>query len=145
MSVLALFLVYLLTFLGLATLVVPPLQTLLLDGIGLEGCLIVGDVVRLVVSPGDRCCAQIGEQVKEQVEGALEQATAAINDRLGAAELATDQAIKGLERSFAELDERVKRTEEQIGEGEDAAARDAGRSEEQRVGEECRSRWSPDD
>lgn len=36
MSVFALFLVYMLTFLGLATLVVPPLQTLLLYGIGLE-------------------------------------------------------------------------------------------------------------
>jgi len=49
----------------------------------------------------------------EQIE-TLEGAVTDINERLGSAERVTDHAIKALERSFRELDGRVKRTETRL-------------------------------
>jgi localization factor PodJL len=53
---------------------------------------------------------------------ALEGAVSDVNSRLGAAERDTDRAIKGLERTFATLDARVRRAESEMGAAGDKGA-----------------------
>jgi localization factor PodJL len=52
----------------------------------------------------------------------LEGAVSDVNTRLGAAERDTDRAIKGLERTFAALDARVRRAESEMGAAGDKGA-----------------------
>lgn len=87
--------------------------------------------VRFVRDEIARTKDEIDEMVSERAEAGrqqietLEDAVTAINARLGSAEKVTDDAIKALEASFAQLDGRVKATETRLENLGPVADRDA--------------------